>query len=228
VKVAIKPVADFSVNQTVTCGDASVQFTNITTDASGYAWSFGDGSTSTDTNPAKSYLPNAAPYTVKLVANDRYGCADSVTKQLYIHIGNPMAHFSMSDSFATCPPLMVNFTNQSKNYNKMEWDFGDSNKSSLENPSHFYTYPGIYRAKVTITSPGGCVDTFVKIITIKGPQGTFTYDKVSGCVPTNVAFTGHANQAIHFVWDYNDGTVDESDDPISVIITLRWALTCLK
>lgn len=207
-----RPVAEFVSPDTLSCTNKPIRFANQTTGNSPvYTWYFGDGQTTAAAQPTHNYTAEG-DYTVKLVANDRYGCADSVTKQLYIHIGNPMAHFSMSDSFATCPPLMVNFTNQSKNYNKMEWDFGDGNKSSLENPSHFYTYPGIYRAKVTITSPGGCVDTFVKIITIKGPQGTFTYDKVSGCVPTDIAFTGHANQDIHFVWDYNDGTVDESDD----------------
>jgi gliding motility-associated-like protein len=208
-----RPVVQFVSPDTLSCTSKPIRFTNQTIGNSPvYTWYFGDGQTTAAEQPTHNYTAEG-DYTVKLVANDRYGCADSLTKQLYIHIGNPMARFNMSDSFATCPPLMVNFTNQSKYYNKMEWDFGDGNKSSLENPSHFYTYPGIYRAKVTITSPGGCTDTFVKIITIKGPQGTFTYDKLSGCVPTNVQFTGHANQDIRFVWDYNDGTVDESEDP---------------
>ncbi len=60
------------------------------------------------------------------------------------------------------------------------WDFGDGNKSVLANPSHIYTYPGVYRAKLIITSPGGCQDSLVRIITVKGPMGSFTYDKLIG------------------------------------------------
>nr|WP_315820662.1 PKD domain-containing protein [Paraflavitalea speifideiaquila] len=117
----------------------------------------------------------------------------------------------MSDSVASCPPLVVNFTNQSLHFNQLLWDFGDGNKSALPNPSHFYTYSGVYRAKLIITSPGGCQDSMIKTITVKGPQGNFTYDKLKGCIPTTVRFTAQTNQSVRFVWDYNDGTVDEGN-----------------
>lgn len=205
-----RPSARFESPDSLSCTGKPVRFINQTTGNDPvYTWDFGDGQTTAAVQPAHIYKQEG-DYTVKLVANDRYGCADSATRQLYIRIRDPRARFSMSDSFATCPPLLVNFTNQSLHFNQIQWDFGDGNKSVLANPSHFYTYPGIYRAKLTITSPGGCIDTLVKIITVKGPQGSFTYDKFKGCVPTTVRFTAQSNQDIRFVWDYNDGTVDES------------------
>jgi gliding motility-associated-like protein len=207
-----RPVAQFESPDTLSCTTKPIRFINQTTGNSPvYTWDFGDGQTTSAVQPSHTYSTEG-DYTIKLVASDRYGCADSIIKPLYIHIRDPKARFSMSDSFATCPPLLVNFTNQSQNYNHIEWDFGDGSQSTLTDPSHLYTYPGVYRAKLTITSPGGCIDTLVKIITVKGPQGTFSYDKTSGCVPTTVRFTGHTNQNVHFVWDYNDGTVDEGDD----------------
>ncbi len=115
----------------------------------------------------------------------------------------------MSDSFATCPPLLVNFTQPVLHYNQITGILAMA--ISLHCPTlSFYTYPGIYRARLTITSPGGCIDTFVKIITVKGPQGSFTYDKLKGCIPTIVRFSAQTNQSVRFVWDYNDGGVDES------------------
>ena len=207
-----RPVVQFESPDTLSCTGKPVRFINQTTGNSPvYAWYFGDGQTTAATQPAHAYTQEG-DYTIKLVANDRFGCADSMIRQQYIHIRDPRARFSMSDSFATCPPLLVNFTNQSLHFNRIEWDFGDGNKSTLANPSHFYTYPGIYRAKLTITSPGGCIDSLIKIITVKGPQGTFTYDKTKGCVPTAIGFTAQANQDVSFVWDYNDGTVEESDN----------------
>jgi gliding motility-associated-like protein len=210
-----RPVVQFVSPDTLSCTTQAIRFVNQTTGNNPvYTWYFGDGQTTAAEQPAHSYS-SIGDYTIKLVASDRYGCADSLTKQLYIHIEDPKAQYKLSDSFATCPPLLVNFTNQSRYYTRYEWNFGDGSTSTLENPSHLYTYPGVYKAKLTITSPGGCTDTFVKTITVKGPQGTFTYDKVSGCVPTEIAFTGHANQNIRFIWDYNDGTVDESEDKLA-------------
>lgn len=209
-----RPVVQFESPDTLSCTGKPVRFMNQTTGNSPvYTWYFGDGQTTAATQPAHAYLQEG-DYTIKLVANDRFGCADSLTRQQYIRIRDPRAHFAMSDSFATCPPLRVNFTNQSLHFNRIEWDFGDGNKSTLANPSHFYTYPGVYRAKLTITSPGGCVDSLIKIITVKGPQGTFTYDKTKGCVPTAVGFTAKTNQDVSLVWDYNDGTVDETDNKV--------------
>lgn len=209
-----RPVVQFESPDTLSCTGKPVRFINQTSGNSPvYTWYFGDGQTTAATQPAHAYLQEG-DYTIKLVANDRFGCADSLTKQQYIRIRDPRAHFAMSDSFATCPPLRVNFTNQSLHFNRIEWDFGDGNKSTLADPSHFYTYPGIYRAKLTVTSPGGCVDSLIKIITVKGPQGTFTYDKTKGCVPTAIGFTATTNQDISLVWDYNDGTVDETDNTV--------------
>ncbi|NII23618.1 PKD domain-containing protein [Pseudoflavitalea sp. X16] len=209
-----RPVVQFESPDTLSCTGKPVRFINKTTgNGPVYTWYFGDGQTTAATQPAHTYTQEG-DYTVKLVASDRYGCADSMTRQQYIRIRDPRARFSMSDSFATCPPLRVDFTNQSLHYNLLEWDFGDGNTSTLADPSHFYTYPGTYRAKLTITSPGGCIDSLIKIIIVKGPKGTFTYDKTSGCVPTTIGFTATTNQSVGFVWDYNDGTVDETDDRI--------------
>lgn len=206
-----RPVVGFSSPDSLSCNNKLVRFTNTTSGNDPvYAWSFGDGQITAAANPTHAYAAEG-DYTIKLLATDRYGCADSLTKLVYIHIRDPKARFNMSDSMATCPPLLVNFTNQSQNYTSMEWNFGDGSKSTLAHPSHLYTYPGIYRARVIITSNGGCIDSMVKIITVKGPQGTFTYDAVTGCVPTRIRFTAQASKDISFVWDYNDGGVDETD-----------------
>jgi gliding motility-associated-like protein len=206
-----RPVTRFESPDTLSCTGKPVRFINQTTGNDPvYTWYFGDGQTTAALQPAHIYQQEG-DYTVKLVANDRFGCADSITKALYIRIRNPRANFRISDSVASCPPLVVNFTNQSLHFNQWQWDFGDGNKSALPNPSHFYTYPGVYRAKLIITSPGGCQDSMIKTITVKGPQGSFTYDKLKGCIPTTVRFTAQSNQSVRFVWDYNDGTVDESN-----------------
>lgn len=203
------PVPNFMSPDTLSCTGGSVRFINQTTGSNPvYRWDFGDGQTSAAQQPAHQYQQEG-DYTVQLVASDRYGCADSITRTQYIQIRDPRALFIMSDSFATCPPLSVNFTNQSVHFREVLWDFGDGNKSVLPDPAHVYTYPGVYRAKLIITSPGGCRDSLFRTITVKGPQGSFTYDKLKGCAPTTIRFTAQTNQDVRYIWDYSDGTVDD-------------------
>jgi PKD repeat protein len=66
---------------TYTITGNSVSFTNISTNASTYSWSFGDGSTSTLANPTNNYSI-AGIYTVTLVA---INCGKSDTLQMIVN-----------------------------------------------------------------------------------------------------------------------------------------------
>lgn len=213
--VISKPFPAFSSADTVSCTNKSIRFLNQTAGNGplNYQWNFGNGNSSTAFNPVTSFSLEG-DYGIKLMVTDRFGCRDSLFKNNYIKIRNPKALFSMSDSVATCPPLVINFTNQSQNFNRFEWDFGDGTRSSVSNPVHFYTYPGVYRAKLTITSIGGCIDTVTKIVTVRGPQGTFRYGNSGICEPVSVAFTGMTKDMVSFIWDFDDGTVTETGDSL--------------
>lgn len=211
-----KPVVVFSSPNQASCVGKPVRMLNQTVaDVPSYQWTFGDGSSSTGVQPVHQYATEG-DFTVKLVVRDQFGCSDSLTRTAYIAIHNPQAAFTVSDAYTSCPPLVVQFTNQAQHYNKLEWRFGDGNTSLLEGPSHFYTYPGIYNAQLIATSPGGCqaVSPF-QTIEVKGPRGTFSYDRTSGCEPTTIRFTGTTVDATKFIWDFNDGNIDETTSPAS-------------
>ena len=211
-----QPKADFISPDTNSCTTKTIRFNNL---SSGplltYRWDFGDGQLSTITSPVHIYNQEGL-FSVNLSIMDQYGCRDSVRKTNYVSINNPVAQFSMSDSVSTCPPLVVNFTNQSQHFIAYQWDFGDGTKSALQNPVHFYTYPGIYHAKLKVVSAGGCVDSISKTIVVRGPQGSFTYDRYLGCVPTTVNFVATTKDQVSFIWDFNDGeTIAVGDSGVS-------------
>lgn len=53
-------------------------------------------------------------------------------------------------------PLTVTFLDTSSGtIASWDWDFGDGTSSTLQNPIHTYTFPGNYRATLTIRGPGG-------------------------------------------------------------------------
>lgn len=207
-----QPQAAFHAPDTVTCVNKSIRFLNSSSGPGlTHIWDFGDGQSSVQNSPLHAYSAEGV-YTISLAIKDMYGCTDTLTRPLYITVRNPVAQFSMSDSVSSCPPLVVNFTNQSQHFISHEWDFGDGTRSSLQNPLHFYTYPGTYRAKLTVVSIGGCVDSLIKTIVVRGPQGTFSYDRTSGCVPTTVKFIAQTKDQVSFIWDFNDGTTIPTGD----------------
>jgi gliding motility-associated-like protein len=208
------PTANFSTIDTFSCPDRPVRFVNQSAGNNLiYRWDFGDNTTSSAANPAHTYTSDGI-YTVKLVISDPFGCSDSVTKTDYITIISPVALFNLSDSASNCPPLIVNFTDQSANALSIRWDFGDSTYSTDANPTHFYNYPGIYFAKLTVTGRGGCTTTYQRRISIKGPEGSFTYNPLIGCNPVTVNFSASTNGRNSFVWDFNDGTTIATSDSI--------------
>lgn len=201
---ATKPIAGFTANNTTICPGQSVTFTNSSVGSNlSYSWAFGDGGTSTATSPSHSYAATGS-YTVTLIVTDGTMCIDTLIKTAYITVGGINLGFTASDTFATCPPLTVNFTNTSTNASNYTWIFGNGNASSLASPSTIYTLPGIYIVKLKGVN-GGCQDSVSKTITILGPTGTFSYAPINGCVPLTVSFTATTQNTQILIWDMNNG-----------------------
>ncbi len=177
-----------------------------------YQWDFGDGSTAAVQQPLHAYR-SEGDYTVRLKVSLQQGCEDSFTLAYPITIENPIARFSISDSFRNCPPLIVNFTNQSDKATDEQWNFGYGTAIFANNPSHFYSYPGVYTATLTVAGRGGCTNTAHKTIEVKGPKGALTYGPLNFCqAPATVSFAAITTDATSFTWDFNDGsTITNSD-----------------
>ena len=204
------PVASFNTYDTLSCPGRNVTFNNTST-GSGltYTWNFGDGTTSTEVSPQHPYNTNGV-FNIRLSVVDQNGCRDSVTQTAMVRIVSPMARFTVSDTLGTCPPLIVNFTNNSVNATNMVWNFGDNTSSTTLNPSHFYAVSGVFQAKLTVTGPGGCTSVRTKTITVRGPRGTISYGPLSGCVPTAVNITANTVSTNSYIWDFNDGSTNNT------------------
>ncbi len=80
------PIASFEpTNITLTTLDSEVEFNNISQNANSYWWNFGDGNTSTMTNPTHIF-PNeeGGSYEVMLVANSALGCSDTIVSNVTV------------------------------------------------------------------------------------------------------------------------------------------------
>jgi gliding motility-associated-like protein len=218
--VISKPIAGFYSPDTLFCPLRDLFFTNTSVGINlTYLWDFGDGTFSTATNPVHQYAADGV-YSINLVVTDQYGCVDSFRRVQYIWVVTPVANFTVSDSFSTCPPLFVQFTNTSVNFTSIAWDFGDGSNSTAPNPTHFYTTPGNFVAKLTVTTTGGCTSIVTKTIRVQGPSGVFSYSPLTGCKPLTINLIANTINANSYIWDFNNGqTISGTNSSISYTYT---------
>jgi gliding motility-associated-like protein len=165
------------------CANVPVAFTDGSTPAPlSVAWDFGDGTTSADPNPSKTYTANGT-YTVKLI-NTYASCTSSATKTL--QVSNPSTPAFTADKTVSCSaPLAVQFTDQTPpGATQWLWDFGDGQTSTLQNPSHTYNTTGQFTVKLTTTTAGGCSNTTARsgYIIVVAPSVNLDINSLSGCV----------------------------------------------
>jgi len=141
--------ADFGWVQNLTNNFGQVQFTDTsvnheTGEPDSYLWDFGDGTTSTQRNPLKTYDPAPATttYTVSLTV---YAYGSGGTKVYNTHSETvTLAQPTMTPDYTyTILNSTVTFTNTSTNVGFEEpdayfWDFGDGTTSTIKNPTKTY------------------------------------------------------------------------------------------
>lgn len=209
------PVPDFVVD-TLTCPGATLTFTN-TSQPTGVNsnWDFGDGNTSAVNSPTHSYAATGL-YTVKLVITDALGCTDSLIRTNYIRVALPVASFTVSDSVTSCTPLEVQFNNTSTFSSSILWDFGaGQGVSTLNNPLHFYSAPGVYPVKLVATSPGGCKDSTIRTIRVYDTAGSrINYTPLGGCKPLTISMNAlTTGPMVSYFWDFGDGNTQTTTIP---------------
>ncbi|MEM9930933.1 MAG: PKD domain-containing protein, partial [Bacteroidota bacterium] len=164
-RVFIRPVpqADFSYAVRTACDSDSVRFTNETTLANGFFWDFGDGTTSTATNPVHRY-PASGPYTVTLSATQGGICFSETTQEIFIREA-PIAAVDVVVQ-DVCFGEFIDFTSMATgDVEEHFWDFGDGTASFDVNPSHEFTAPGTYDVVLTVSGNTRCSDsTSVQVV----------------------------------------------------------------
>lgn len=214
-------VANFTMSTDTGCNPTIVQFTNTSSGSpSSYSWSFGDGGTSLLVNPAHTYN-SIGTFTVTLTISLN-GVTSTQSKTVTI-FGTPIVDFSGSP-LSGCPPLTVNFTDNSNpvvpgpaTYN---WSFGDGTSSSNQNPVHSFNYPGLYTIILNVTNSKGCDSSKSKIAYInvfQPPVADFAFNTVCKA-PGTANFTtsitaGTGASPFTYSWDFGDNTTGTGNNP---------------
>jgi len=152
-----------------------------------------------DSNPQNSLL-RAGTFGRGLWESDLYSGSPA----------GPVADFEGSPLTGT-EPLEVTFTDLSVGtIDTWDWDFGDGEQSSDQNPLHTYTSYGVYTVSLTVSGSNGN-DTETKTdyieVTALPPVADFEANPITGNAPLLVSFTSLSTGIIDsWVWDLGNGS----------------------
>lgn len=148
----------------IACGSTTATLNGSSTPSAGviYTW---DGPTVTSiisgSNTANPVIGEIGQYTLTAVGPN--GCSASAT--VAVIQGSVNAQFTANPMAGTAP-LDIDFTDQSVGGITYNWNFGDGNSSTSQNPANTYTLSGTYTVALIVSS-GLCVDTAYAVIIVE-------------------------------------------------------------
>ncbi|MEZ5055977.1 MAG: PKD domain-containing protein [Saprospiraceae bacterium] len=188
-----------------------VSFSNNSVGGTSFAWDFGDGNTSTLSDPTHTYATDGT-YTVTLETSNL--CGTTTTTESVVIVTLPTAEFSVSNNDG-CAPFSVDFTDlSSSNVTSWSWSFtgGNPATSNDQNPTVVFNNAGTYDVVLTVSnSAGNDIQTKTGLITVgTEPVAQFT----SNVNLAQVSFTNASNGAIDYSWDFGDGNSSTEVNPV--------------
>jgi len=146
------------------CHPLTVEFADLTQPTpTDWDWNFGDsnGTSNTSSNQAPSHLYSGAGlYDVSLSIITAEGCVTDTILTDYIEVYPlPYANFELDPELINLLNAEINFTDLSTgNLATWNWNFGDGENSTLQNPEHLYQDTGTYTINLLVTTIHGCTD----------------------------------------------------------------------
>ncbi|MDG1331415.1 MAG: PKD domain-containing protein [Crocinitomicaceae bacterium] len=228
--------AQCSADFTWTTSGNTVQLTNTSTGTYIHDWNFGDGNSSSATNPTHTYS-SAGSYDICLYSYyiDSIGgfCDDSVCYQVTVIDSTGGGSSCNADFTWNTSGNTVFFTNTSTGTNSNDWWFDDGTSSSATNPTHTFAASGTYTVclySYYLDSVGGfCDDSVCYNITVFDSTGgsscnaDFTWS-VSG---NTVFFSNTSTGTNSNDWWFDDGTSSSATNPTHTFATSGTYTVCL-
>lgn len=154
----------------------------------------------------------------QLDASDFYHCGTILNGNQASYKITTFAPDNVQAQFSTnnlCSNSIVTFNNTSTSIGPnttWQWNFGNGNTSTLQNPTTTYTLAGTYTTSLIVVTNNGCSDTIQKQLVINAsPLSGFSY--TLDCLKDSVYFTNTSTIASGTIssWSWNFGDLGTSN-----------------
>ena len=206
------PTAGFDLAIT---GLYTVQFANLSTYAQDLLWDFGDGNSSTETDPEHIF---AGPGSYLITLSVQNACGSSLFSDTLELLPPAVADFDL-DFSGGCVPFDVQFSDLSTGMiTSWEWSFpgGDPASSDQPNPTVTYNTPGLYDVSLTVSNAQNSDQlTLTGLIeALPFPTADFSF-VLSG---DTVFFTNLSSPpGLSYQWTFGDGSAPSAQtNPLHV------------
>lgn len=203
VTVHPNPLAAFTSSNDTVCANTAITFSNGSTGAATYQWTFGDAGSSTAASPVHTYTtPNN--YNVQLIASTAFACRDTALALIVVDTV-PVAAFSASTE---CLGFATQFTNSSLgSIVSWSWNFGDGSPAgTASNPTHTYPSNGTYNVTLTVTNAFGCTHSVTHPV-IVNPVPVAAFANSTACFGQATTFTDQTTGTpISWNWNFGDAS----------------------
>ena len=114
-----------------------------------------------------------------------------------------------------CAPLNLTFYSKSNSTDSCRWTFGDGGYSNEKNPEWIFDVEGEYKVVLNVFGTDGSKVSSLKMITVyPKPKARLEINPDNAVLPKDeIRFFNYSTDAIHFEWDFGDGTSSEFFEP---------------
>jgi len=205
-----EPIADFTTSVDsldVICHPETIEFlnTSVTTHPTPMSWDFGNGASSSDTDPAITY--DKGIYTTTLIARSIYGCADTLTQTFELVGPEGMA---IVDKTVICIGEEINLSiSDTVDVNSFTWDLGDGTTIDNQSPvTYLYDLPrdSTNISLILKTAETGCELINVIPITLQEVFADFEFGLQEGNCSGLFSLENQSLGATNFEWTFENQT----------------------
>jgi len=181
------------------------------------SWTPGTNFLTTVYSPSPLDLSNGI-VDLTLTSEAVFGCLPNDDVVTITFLPSPTADYSVADACFQENSVFIDGSSASSGIiSNWHWDFGDSDTSIVQNPTHTYSGPGDYNSTLIATASSGCSDTISYSTTIN-PLPVAAFNPVNACenlpvVVNDLSFIS-SGTIINWFYDFGNAVTSIDQNPL--------------
>ena len=191
-------------------------------------WGFGDGTYNNGTSPHHVYTYNGTYNVCVTISDSNQTCSNTFCDNIVVTNAINSTPCNIIAGFTSIDNGNGNFSflNTSIGGTIFDWNFGDGNTSSSENPNHTFVANGTFVVVLAVTDLDsnllptiGCIDYFTSTITVLGVNNPSVSCNAAFVMYTDSSYNGvvvvnsSTGNNLTYSWNFGDGNTSNLPFP---------------